>query len=439
MVEDTSFSKTTKRLGLTHQQTLRMSDSVLALKFSKDGKFLAVALLDNTVKVFFADTLKFFLSLYGHKLPVMSLDISSDSTLLISGSADKNIKIWGLDFGDCHRSLLAHEDSVMSVQFVPGTHCFFSCSKDRIIKYWDADRFEHILTLQAHHAEVWSLALSSQGHLLVTGSHDRSLRLWKQTEEQVFLEEEQEKRMEALFEKSLESPLERGKSDETESGSAGKRTIGTIQAGERLAEAIELAEAEHAKLTHYRTELEQAQQALSAEELAQRTQGGIKPLIAPPAPDIHLMGLSSSHYVLKTLKDIRPSELDEALLILPFPAVVTFFRYLECWAREGREVELVARCLFFLLRIYQPQIGATKDLRNVLLSLQKHIRTTLQAHKDVVGFNKAAMAYLRTHIETSSSSSFFADVPSKLIQIRQQRGTKRKHSTTKKRASEKSE
>jgi len=112
-----------------------------------------------------------------------------------------------------------------------------------------------------------------------------------------------------------------------------------------------------------------------------RTQGGIKPLIAPPAPDIHLMGLSSSHYVLKTLKDIRPSELDEALLILPFPAVVTFFRYLECWAREGREVELVARCLFFLLRIYQPQIGATKDLRNVLLSLQKHIRTTLQAHK----------------------------------------------------------
>jgi hypothetical protein len=35
LVEDASFSKTTKRLGLTHQQTLRMSDSVLALKFSK--------------------------------------------------------------------------------------------------------------------------------------------------------------------------------------------------------------------------------------------------------------------------------------------------------------------------------------------------------------------------------------------------------------------
>lgn len=430
LVEDASFSKTTKRLGLTHQQTLRMSDSVLALKFSKDGKFLAVALLDNTVKVFFADTLKFFLSLYGHKLPVMSLDISSDSTMLISGSADKNVKIWGLDFGDCHKSLLAHEDSVMSVQFVPNTHYFFSCGKDKTVKYWDADKFEHIFTLDAHHAEVWTLALSSQGHFLATGSHDRSLRVWEQTDEQVFLDEEKDKQMEAIFEQSLENPLERGKADESESGSAGKRTIGTIKAGERLAEAIELAEAEKAKLAHYRAELLEAEKVISPEEHAKRTAGG-KPLIAPPPPDIHLLGMSPSAYVLKTLKDIRPSELDEALLILPFSIVVTFFHYLESWAREGKEVDLVARCLFYMLRIYQAQIGVTKDLRPVLLSLQKHVRAALQTHKDVVGFNKAAMAYLRSNIELSSSASFFADAPLKLAQIRQQ-GTKRKHAATKK-------
>ena len=90
------------------------------------GKLIAVALLDSTVKVFFTDTLKFFLSLYGHKLPVLSMDISSDSTLLVTGSADKNIKIWGLDFGDCHKSLFAHADSVMQVAFVPNTHYVFS-------------------------------------------------------------------------------------------------------------------------------------------------------------------------------------------------------------------------------------------------------------------------------------------------------------------------
>jgi hypothetical protein len=38
-------------------------------------------------------SLKFFLSLYGHKLPVLAMDISSDSSLLVTGSADKNIKV----------------------------------------------------------------------------------------------------------------------------------------------------------------------------------------------------------------------------------------------------------------------------------------------------------------------------------------------------------
>lgn len=72
-----------------------------------------MAILDSTVKVFHDDSLKFFLSLYGHKLPVMSMDVSDDGTLLATGSADKTVKVWGLDFGDCHRSLLAHDDSIM--------------------------------------------------------------------------------------------------------------------------------------------------------------------------------------------------------------------------------------------------------------------------------------------------------------------------------------
>lgn len=56
------------------------------------------------------DSLKFFLSLYGHKLPVLCMDISSDGDLIVTGSADKNLKIWGLDFGDCHKSIFAHSD-----------------------------------------------------------------------------------------------------------------------------------------------------------------------------------------------------------------------------------------------------------------------------------------------------------------------------------------
>jgi U3 small nucleolar RNA-associated protein 12 len=55
-------------LTVAHTKTLKMTDDVLAVKYSPDGKLLAVSLLDSTVKVFYADTLKFFLSLYGHKV-----------------------------------------------------------------------------------------------------------------------------------------------------------------------------------------------------------------------------------------------------------------------------------------------------------------------------------------------------------------------------------
>jgi len=128
----------------------------MAVKYSPDGRFLAVALLDMTVKIFFVDTLKLFIQLYGHRvslpyptatwintdtqLPVLSLDISSDSKLIITGSSDKNVKIWGMDFGDCHRSIYAHDDSVMQVAFEKDSHYFWSVGKDQTVKYWDGDK-----------------------------------------------------------------------------------------------------------------------------------------------------------------------------------------------------------------------------------------------------------------------------------------------------------
>lgn len=74
-------------LALEHARTLKLSDDVLCVRYSKHrdaSKLLVcVALLDSTVKVFFDDSLRFFLSLYGHKLPVMAMDVSDDNALLV--------------------------------------------------------------------------------------------------------------------------------------------------------------------------------------------------------------------------------------------------------------------------------------------------------------------------------------------------------------------
>ena len=72
-----------KRVSLTESAALEFTDAITAVTYSEDNKFFAVALQDNTVKVYYADTCKFFLSLYGHKYPVTSLTISSDSRYVV--------------------------------------------------------------------------------------------------------------------------------------------------------------------------------------------------------------------------------------------------------------------------------------------------------------------------------------------------------------------
>ena len=208
-------------LALHEERRLDMGDDALCCGYSADAKHVAVGLLDATVRVLFGDTFAQYLTLFGHKLPVLSLSISSDGSLLVSGSADKTVKIWGLDFGDCHRSLLAHSDSVTSVAFVRDTHYFFSAGKDRLIKYWDGDRFEQVLSLPGHAAEVWGLAVTRKGDALVSCSRDRSLRLWRRTDEQVFVEEERENELEHLFEAGLERQQQQQEAEEDEAAQLG--------------------------------------------------------------------------------------------------------------------------------------------------------------------------------------------------------------------------
>lgn len=76
-----------KLLSLVHIRTLKMADDVLSVRYSPNGKLLAVALLDSTVKVFYQDSLKFFLSLYGHKVSIRFAYLFGRFTFYIPSAA----------------------------------------------------------------------------------------------------------------------------------------------------------------------------------------------------------------------------------------------------------------------------------------------------------------------------------------------------------------
>lgn len=400
LVQDTDIA--TKRLAITNVRTLKMAEDVLSVRFSPDAKYIAVALLDSTIKVFFADSLKFFLSLYGHKLPVLCMDISSDAALLASGSADKNLKIWGLDFGDCHRSLFAHADSVMAVQFVRNTHYLFSVGKDRMVKYWDADKFELLLTLEGHHAEVWCLAVSSLGDFFMTGSHDRSIRRWERTEEPFFIEEEREKRLEALFDTGQDNAAdahELPSGEIPEEGAvalAGKQTQEAVTAADSIIEALDLADAEFERI-----HLHEANKGKSVFQ-----------------PNVLMLGLTPSAYILRVLCNVRSSDLEQALLALPFTDGLKLMGYLKEWVTENSQVELVCRVAILLLHLHHSQLVATVSSRPVLMSLYEVLQDGVKKLKDTLGFNLAAMGHLQ-ELLSSRSDATFKDARMKVLTIRE--------------------
>lgn len=394
------------KLTLVHSRTLKVADDILSVRFSPDERLLAVSTLDNTVKVFFVDTLKLFLTLYGHKLPVLSMDISYDSKLIVTSSADKNVRVWGLDFGDCHKAFFAHQDSILSVLFVPNNnegngHHFFSASKDRIIKYYDADKFEQIQKLDGHHGEIWAMAIAHSGDFLVSASHDKSIRLWQQTDEQIFLEEEREKELEELYENTLLTSLDNddtqanGDADGVEATAAGKQTAQTLMAGEKIAEALEVGLEDLHLMQQY--------------EEAKRT----NPKVAMPQRDAVFLAnnnVSASVYVLGVFQRVPSASLQDALLVLSFSQLPALFTFLALWASEGRNIPLTCRILFFMLKVHQKQIVSTRTMRVMLEDLGQKLRHTLEQQKHDLGFNLAGLRVLGRKVRELGESDYVDDL-----------------------------
>lgn len=392
--------RTTPKLKLGHTRTLKVADDILSLRFSPDARLLAVALLDNTVKVFFTDSLKLFLNLYGHKLPVLNMDISYDSKLIVTCSADKTVRLWGLDFGDCHKSFLAHEDSIMGVAFVPNNkegngHNFFSASKDRVIKYWDGDKFEHIQKLQGHHGEIWALAISHTGEFIVSASHDRSIRTWIQTDEPLFLEEEREKELEESYDNTLTASLEQdeedGDGEKAEAVDAGKQTSDTLMAGEKIMEALDLGMEDLDTVRHWRS--------IKASQ----------PNAAPPSRHplyIALNNISAEQHVLNTVQKIPAAALQDALLVLPFSKIPALFTFLNIWASREWNIPLTCRVLFFMLKTHHRQVIASKMMKPMLDGIRASLRRVLTRQKDEMGFNISALQFIGNQVREHSTKDY---------------------------------
>ncbi|XKL69662.1 hypothetical protein PGB90_007431 [Kerria lacca] len=354
-------------LSVLHVRTLKLEESVLDVRVTPDCNLITAALLDCTVQIFFMDSLKFFLNLHSHKLPVTCLDISYDSTLIVTGSTDCSVKIWGLDYGDCHRSVLAHKLAVTSLCFVSKTHHFFSCGKDGLIHQWDADNYERILTLQGHFGETWCLSVSPNGIYVASCGQDRVIRIYEKSDEPLVLEDEREAERQEEEEKTLitgEQSLVLGRVQ-----TVSKKTVKAEKGAELLLECLDIIK-EYKKC---------------------QSQSKDIPL---PAIMLAFNVKTTDEYLVLILRKLRSSDLEEILSLLPFLSVNELIEYLvPLLRRQNSDTEIIVRILVFLLRAHHKPIISSNNLYITLKQLNLIAIQNINEITDTMGYNLHALYY----------------------------------------------
>ena len=118
-------------------------------------------------------------SFSGHRSPVLGVAFSPDGKLIATASGDKTVKIWGLNSKNALQTFKGHTDHVTSVAFSPDGKRVVSGSRDQTIRVWDLISAKAVLEkrdeFKANRSEQWTQLFNGRD---LAGWSNRSTAKW---------------------------------------------------------------------------------------------------------------------------------------------------------------------------------------------------------------------------------------------------------------------
>ncbi len=155
------------------------SDGVYSLAFSRDSQYLASAGLDGKIGLWEVETDTRSL-VAGHEPDAYTVAFSPDGKLLASGGRDRQIILWQLKSGTPTRLriLSGHTNFVFSVTFSPDGQRLLSAGRDNVLRFWDVATGKRLNALLGHEDTVFGGVFSPDGGQIATVGADSTLRFW---------------------------------------------------------------------------------------------------------------------------------------------------------------------------------------------------------------------------------------------------------------------
>lgn len=111
-----------------------------------------------------------------HAHLVHHLALSPDGRTLASASKDRTVRLWNVDTGKVLHTLESHNAQVNLVALSPDGTMVASCSRDKTVKWWDVTSGKLLGTFEGHTEKVMAVVFAADGKSLFSAGSDKTLR-----------------------------------------------------------------------------------------------------------------------------------------------------------------------------------------------------------------------------------------------------------------------
>lgn len=183
--EDQTIKLWQRETGKLIYSFVGVNEPIQSLAISPNGKSIIAGGLDGRISQWQLDTKQYKSSFFArvnapdsHDGVILQLAFAANERFIVSASNDKTLRIWGYHTGELKRTLIGHEEAVNTCAISPDSQIIASGSDDKTIKLWRFDHSYAYQTFIGDRAAVNSLAFSNDGQYLISGGSDKTIKIW---------------------------------------------------------------------------------------------------------------------------------------------------------------------------------------------------------------------------------------------------------------------